>query len=347
MFQYMRKRYGKTESVIIAVVVAAALAAGVGAFLLMDSGQPLSPLGSEYSYDLSTYAAIDPSLILYAQRGAAIATGLTQSRAIAVSGDGTILVAGDQQIVELRMDGTVLRQVACPAEPTCLALDADGTLYVGLMDHIAVFDRSGQQTAQWDRPGEDTLLTSLAVTAEYVFAADAGPKVVRRYGKDGTLLSTFGQQNPERNHPGFIVPSPYGFNLAVAPDGLLRVVNSGRHWIEAWTVDGHREWWWGETSIRVEGFSGCCNPAGLAVLPNGHYITSEKGLVRIKEYDAEGRFVGVVASPEQLGWVSPLRVHEEPQQSQVRGFGVATDAAGRVYVLDVVRNVVRIFDRNG
>lgn len=341
----MYRRCGKIESLLIGVVVALAVAAGVGAFLLMDSSGSLSPLGPEYSYDLAEYARIDPELILYAQRGPEIATGLTQNRAIVVTRDGTMLVAGDKRVVELDVRGGIVRAIDCPAEPMCLALDEDGTLYVSLTDHIGVFDRDGTLTAQWEKPDQAPLLTSLAVTGEYVFAADAGAKVIHRYGKDGTLLATFGQRNPERNHPGFIIPSPYGFNLAMAPDGLLRAVNPGRHLIEAWTVDGHREWWWGETSIRVEGFSGCCNPAGLAILPNGHYITSEKGLVRIKEYDPEGVFVGVVAGPDQLGWVEPLRVQETPQQSQVRGFGVATDAEGRVYVLDVVRNVIRIFDK--
>lgn len=327
------------------LVVVLAAAAGVGAFLLMDSGQPLSPLGPEFNYDLSAYAAIDPLLITYAQRGAEIATGLTQSRMIIVSKKPTILIAGDRKIVEFNADGEIVRTIQCAAEPTCLALDEEGTLYVGLIDHIVVFDSEGKQTAQWETPDKDSLLTSLAVTAEYVFAADAGHKVVRRYNKDGTLMFTFGQRDLRLNHPGFMLPSPFGFNLTVAPDGLLRVVNSGRHWIEAWTIDGHREWWWGNTSIHIEGFSGCCNPAGLAILPNGHAVTSEKGLVRVKEYDAEGHFIGVIAGPEELGHIEPLRVYEKPEQSQVRGFGVATDAAGRVYVLDTVRNVVRIFEK--
>ena len=342
----MRTRRGKTQSALIGIVVVVmAAAAGLAAFLFLDGGGPLTALGPEYRYDLSEYAAIDPALILYEQRGAEIATGLTQSRAIIVSPNGTLLIAGDRKIVELEPDGGLVRTIECAGEPTCLALDADGTLFVGLIDHIIVFDGEGKQVAEWEKPGADALLTSLAVTGDSVFTADAGHKIVRRYRKDGTPVSDFGQRDPDHNIPGFIIPSPYGFNLAVAPDGLLRVVNPGRHWIEAWTPDGHREWWWGKTSIRVEGFSGCCNPAGLAMLPNGHTITSEKGLVRVKEYDAEGHFVGVVAGPDQLGWVEPLRVYDNPQLSQVRGFGVATDAAGRVYVLDTVRNVVRVFEK--
>ena len=342
----MRTKQGLSQSTLIGtLVVVLAAGAGLAAFLFLDSGEPLTPLGPEYRYDLSGFAAIDPALIVYEQRGLDIATDMKQSRAIIVSPSGTVLVAGDRKIIELNADGRVVRTIDCAAEPTCLAMDADGRLYVGLVDHIVVFDSEGKQIAAWEKPDADALLTSLAVMGDDVFAADAGYKIVRRYRKDGTPVSSFGRRNADRGHPGFMLPSPFGFNLASAPDGLLRVVNSGRHWVEAWTPDGHREWGWGETSIRIEGFSGCCNPAGLAILPNGHYITSEKGLVRIKEYDAEGHFVGVVAGPEQLGWVEPLRVHDRPQQTQVRGFGVAADADGRVYVLDTVRNVVRLFEK--
>jgi len=327
------------------LVVAAAIAAGLAAFFLIDPGRPLAKLGSEYSYDLSEYAAIDPDLILYEQVGEPFSTGLSQSRVIVVGPKGSIWIAGDQQLVEFSLDGRRLRTIDCDGEPTCLALDGDSRLYVGLIDHLVVFSPTGEFIAQWSMPHPDALLTSVAVLGDSIFAAEAERKTVLRFDKDGTLIAQFGRANPERNHPGFVIPSPYGFNLAAAPDGLLRIVNSGRHLIEAWTIDGHREWWWGTSSIRVEGFSGCCNPAGLALLPNGHYITSEKGLVRIKEYDDHGRFIGVVAGPEQLNWVEPLRVHETPQDAHVRGFGVATDATGRVYVLDVFRNRVRVFER--
>lgn len=326
-------------------VVVAAIAAAAAAFFFLDSARPLAELGDEYRYDLAEYAAIDPSLVLYEPVGRPIPTGLSQSRTIAIAADGAIWLTGDKAVVVMDARGTVLRTVECDAAPLCVAFDEGGLVYVGLTDHIAVFDAEGEPIADWQKPAENTLITSLAVAGGYVFAADAANKVVLRYTPDGVVSLQMGQRNPDRNWPGFVIPSPYSFHLALAPDGLLRIVNPGRHWVEAWTVDGHREWHWGETSIRVEGFSGCCNPAALAILPNGHIITSEKGLIRVKEYDDQGHFLGVVAGPEQLGWVEPVRVHDRPENTQVRGFGVAVDAEGRVYVLDTVRNVIRVFEK--
>ena len=343
----MRTRYGTTKAALIGgLVVITAVAVGVAAFVFLDSAGPLTALGPEYTYDISEYAKIDPALILYHQQGPEIQTGLTQSRVITIAPDGTLWIAGDRKIISLDSSGgTLLRTLECPVEPTCLGFGDNGRLYAGLTDHIAVFDTNGSKITEWDKPSDNALLTSLAVTGENIVVADAGNKIILHYRKDGTFLSSFGQKDLDNNIPGFLIPSPYSFNIAIAPDGLLRIVNPGRHWIEAWTLDGHREWWWGQTSMRVEGFSGCCNPAAFAILPNGGFITSEKGLVRIKEYDPEGHFIGVVAGPDQLGPIEPLRVYENSQQSQVRGFGVAVDVTGRVYVLDVIRNIVRIFEK--
>jgi len=325
-------------------VVGAAIAAAT-AFFFLDSGRPLANLGEEYRYNLAEYAAIDPSLLLYEPLGQPIPTGLSQSRTIAVAPDGVIWLTGDNAIVAMDARGAMLRTIECDAAPLCLAFGKDGLLYAGLTDHVVAFSAEGKLIAQWDKPADNALLTSLAAADDCLFAADAANKVVLRYTLDGVVSLKMGYKDADRNWPGFVIPSPYSFNLALAPDGLLRIVNPGRHWVEAWTIDGHREWRWGETSIRVEGFSGCCNPAAIAILPNGHIITSEKGLIRIKEYDEQGHFLGVVAGPEQLGWVEPLRVHDKPEQLQVRGFGVAVDADGRVYVLDTVRNVIRIFEK--
>ncbi|MHC4950479.1 MAG: hypothetical protein ACYTEU_05760, partial [Planctomycetota bacterium] len=112
-----------------------------------------------------------------------------------------------------------------------------------------------------------------------------------------------------------------------------------------YTIDGDREWFWGRSGVDIEGFSGCCNPVALAILPGGGFVTAEKGLVRVKVYDADGEFVGVVAGPDQLGWIAPLRVCKTPEECKSKGFDVAVDSAGRIYVLDTLRNVVRVFEK--
>ena len=126
---------------------------------------------------------------------------------------------------------------------------------------------------------------------------------------------------------------------------MLRVVNPGRHRIEAYTFDGDLEFSWGKFSTNVEGFCGCCNPVNFAILEDESFVTCEKGIIRVKIYDAEGSFVGVVAGPEQLveGNISLTCLF--PEGCHSGGFDVAVDRKGRILILDTIRNAVRIFTR--
>jgi hypothetical protein len=97
--------------------------------------------------------------------------------------------------------------------------------------------------------------------------------------------------------------------------------------------------------VGIEGFSGCCNPVSLAVLPDGGFVTCEKGLIRVKVYNAEGEFVGVVAGPDELGRTEIMRVCDTPEQCGQQSFDAAVDAAGRIYILDTLNHTIRIFEK--
>ena len=341
----MRNRTGKIQSgVLTGIVLAVAIGAGVVAFFLFDASGTKKTLGPEYTYDIEKYAKIDSSLILYQQTGEPIATDFQTTHAIALDGAGNIYIAGDSKVVQYDSAGKLLKKIELPKEPTCIEIDVDGNLIVGMSNVIAILDSQGKTVQEWTAPTAVSLQTSIAADKDYVFAADALNKLVWCYDREGNVVNKLGQKDVDRNIPGIVVPSPY-FDIAMYPDGLLRVVNPGRHWIEAYTVDGDREWFWGTSGVDIKGFSGCCNPVSLAILPDGGFVTAEKGLVRVKVYGADGEFVGVVAGPDQLGWIEPLRVCKTPEECKAKGFDVAVDKAGRVYILDTLRNVVRIFEK--
>ena len=326
---------------VIAVVIAYVAVVG-----LDTTGEKGSGLGNEFVYDIKDLAQIDPNLILYAESGRAISTGFADSRSIAVDSQGRIYTAGDKSIRVFAESGDFLDEIELTDLPRCLALAGDGKIYVGMKDHVEVYDYQGKRLSSWQSLGDDSVLTSIAVSRNDVFVADAGNRIVVHYDTIGTLINRIGEKDKDRNIPGFVIPSPY-FDLAVSRDGLLRVVNPGRHRIEAYTFDGDLEFWWGRFSSGVEGFCGCCNPVNFALLPDGGFVTCEKGLVRVKIYDSDGGFVGVVAGPGQLVRDGETRICDTPQECQAGGFDVAVDADGRVYVLDSIKNAIRIFTRKG
>ncbi len=99
--------------------------------------------------------------------------------------------------------------------------------------------------------------------------------------------------------------------------------------------------------MGVDAFCGCCNPVFFDLMPNGDFVTSEKGLVRIHRYRQDGTFVGVVAGPEQL-WdgVGPeTKLASKGKMGDP--FDIAIGAGEKVFALDPHRRSVRVFVPKG
>ena len=82
--------------------------------------------------------------------------------------------------------------------------------------------------------------------------------------------------------------------------------------------------------MEIEGFCGCCNPSHFAILEDGSFVTSEKGIPRVKIYDRLGRLASVVAGSDRF-------------DEGTVGLDLALDSAQRILVLDPARRAVRIF----
>jgi len=285
---------------------------------------------------LAAAIPIDPKMIDYRQV-AAIATEIRVPRALAVDADNRIYVGGDKIIRRYSATGVWQADFPLSAEPRCLAVGGpeprSPQIFVGLEDHVEVIrpkDTQDAEVTKWASIGDHAAVTSIAVADDEVFVADAGNRIVRRYDLQGKLLGRIGAADPKRHVPGFMITSHF-FDLAAGPDGLLYVVNPRAMRIEGYTRQGDLEVHWGKASPAVEDFFGCCNPAQLAVLADGRFVTAEKGIPRIKVYSREGQMQHVVAGPAQLN-VTPA--------------DLAVDARQRILVLDPTSSAVRIFVRN-
>jgi len=342
----MNGRSGKIDTnILVGVLVALAVVVGIVSVLKLDVvGNKGSGLSKDFKYDIAKLAYVDPNLILYEESAKPIGTDFTAARSIAVDSKGSVYVAGDKSVRIFTAGGDLASEINLGRTPGCLAVAADGEIFVGLRDHVEVYDAQGRSLASWRSLGPNAILTSIGVSEPDVFVADAGNRVVVRYDREGNVVAQIGRKDPERNVPGFVVPSAY-FDLAVSGDGLLRAVNPGRLRVDAYTFEGDFEFSWGRSSAKIDGFCGCCNPVNIAVLPGGGFVTCEKGLVRVKIYNSDGEFQGVVAGPAQLVRDGDVRVCDLPEECQSGGFDVAVDSAGRVYVLDTIKNVVRVFTR--
>ena len=133
----------------------------------------------------------------------------------------------------------------------------------------------------------------------------------------------------------------------MAPDGLLRVVNPGMHRIEAYTPDGDLESFWGRRVDGIEGFCGCCNPANIAILPDGRIVTAEKGIPRVKVYHGRGQFVAWWPGPEMLAAPRRRPLDETAARPQAQGPRRGRRQPRPRAGARSARPAVRIFERKG
>lgn len=296
-----------------------------------------------YEYKVEHLFKTDPKLILYRVEGR-LACPRREARRVAVGPEDALYLAADNFVTVFGKDLTQRAEISLNAPARCVAVEADGTVYVGLKDHVEVFDAKGQRKEPWNIPAARTWLTGLAVAENDVFAADAGNRVILRYDKSGKLAGRIGEKDPARNIPGLIVPSPY-LDVEIAKDGLLRVTNPGRHLVEAYTFKGDLEFSWGKPTMAIDGFCGCCNPINLALLPDGRYVTCEKGLPRVKIYREKGEFEGVVAGPEAFPESLRTGAGLSKSDGSLAGLDAAVDSQGRIFILDQLAGEVRVMVR--
>ena len=97
------------------------------------------PKAAEVGDNIDKLLKVDPSLIIAKETGR-LATGLKELRGVAVGPDDRVYAVGDKALVILGSDGTPIKKVDMEKAPTCLAVGPDSTIYIGLMDHVQVFE---------------------------------------------------------------------------------------------------------------------------------------------------------------------------------------------------------------
>ena len=242
--------------------------------------------------------------------------------------EGQLFVVGDQKMQIIEPTGKLLKEIDFEQKPTCVYTSSEN-IFVGFRKSLTILNREGLKIANWNSFSDSTVITSIAENSGTIFVADAGKRIVRKFDLTGKPKGEIeGKSGNDQIH-GFIIPSPY-FDLAFNADGELWIVNPGKHSLENYTIDGKLRTWWQASSVRIEGFSGCCNPAYFAFLPDGSFVTSEKGLVRIKVYKPSGEFLSVVAAPSKF-------------KENSHAPDLAVDSQGNIYALDMDRKMLRLF----
>lgn len=319
----------KKRGLTIVILVILAVIIGV---ILVDfmSNRPDRRGNNPWALDVDQYRQVDPSLISHRETRN-FSLGLLSPTAIWYY-NGKLYVTGAESLAIISREGSVEGAFKILPHSTSVVV-TEGFILIADSTHVVKYDHEGAQLQEWADMGERARITSMAVKGERVYVADAGNRRVVIFNTDGVLTGEFeGKAETEAGH-GFIVPSP-NFDLVVNSFGELWVVNPGKHALENYTDDGRMRGFWEHISFDIDGFLGCCNPARIAVMEDGSFVTSEKGLVRIKIYDQSGKLKSVVAPPDLF-------------KKEGKAPDVCVDEEGIIYALDYDREMVRIFELKG
>ena len=216
-----------------------------------------------------------------------------------------------------------------------ITLMEDGSYYLGIKGRVERYDDEHVLQATWDKLAYDegespegdakrsVNVTSIVITDEHAFIGDVGGREIIRTDLQGNVQKRFGSTKADQVN-GVMVTGPH-LDLAWHGDRLW-VTNPGRHHVQAYDADGELHTVVGKQSARHIGFTGCCNPSSLTVLPDGRVITTEKGMPRVKLISPEdGSFITFIAAEDE--WRKRGRKH-------AYAVDLAWDGQGHIYIAD-------------
>jgi len=259
------------------VILASAIVIIIGKdFIGNKAGKTIE---NPYEYNIDEYRKVDSSLILFNEIvNFPIRVDLWAGIAV---DDSLIVVANGKELQKYTYQGKQVFSHSLIDTATCITVDKKGNLLIGMTRLVAQYDRNGNLVNQFDPVKGNTIFTSIAISGENIFVADAGNRTIHHYNRNGEKLADIGEKDEHLGIPEFVIPSPY-FDVAIDADGFLWAANTGRHLFENFNKDGSLRTSWGVTSMKIEGFSGCCNPAHFVIMDDNSFITSIKGMPKIK-----------------------------------------------------------------
>ncbi len=290
------------------------------------NSKPKKAKENPYEYNVDEFRKVDPALISY-NEVRQIKVDVGETGGIATT-NGAIYLAAGNSVKTLSPDGKLISEFQIEEHPRNIAVN-DNQVVVGYEKSFTAYTLKGEKLYQSGTINDSTVVTSLAIWNNHVIVADAGKRRIWIFNQDKKIKEIEGVSGAKNLH-GFVIPSPY-FDVAVNPDNELWAANTGMHTLQQYDENGNLVRSWEKISLQIEGFSGCCNPAHFTFLPDGRFVTSEKGMPRIKIYKSDGTLESVVAPPDKF--------KEDGHAAEVATIGET------VVALDYDKKMIRIFEK--
>lgn len=278
-----------------------------------------------YQYSVAEFKPVDESLLSHRE---VRQIEVDNPVAFTWKNEKLFLLSGNNLQV-ITPEGRELLNRSIDTNPQSILVDHDEQIIITFENYLMALDSEGNELYRSEMLYEGSLLTSMAISGETLFVADAGNRKVWMLNKELEVLDSFKGESGVSALHGFILPGMH-FHLAVNEEDELWITNPGVHRIQNYSLTGRLRRDWGQPSFGVEGFSGCCNPYYFTFLSDGKFVTSEKGIIRVKIYRESGELESVVAPAEMFpnGEKAPA---------------IAVDEQDQIWLLDFDKKMLRLF----
>jgi len=175
-------------------------------------------------------------------------------RGIAVDRVGNIHAVGDEEVKVFDEKGKLLRRFPTRKPGYCIAVDEDGTTWVGQAGQVEKFDASGKHLAVWRDADRMGLVTAVGLHVKHILLADAQDRCIRRYDREGKWLNDIGKDNNTR---GFLIPNGH-LDFQVDAEGIIHAANPAKFRVERYNFAGKILGRFGRFGThKPENFPGC------------------------------------------------------------------------------------------
>jgi len=203
-----------------------------------------------------------------------------------------LFISAGQTVYILDTEGKRLANFPVGTDVRDITVSSD-EIYLLYPTRITVYSMDGKLTRQWEACSKLSDYCSFTIAGDAIFVTDAENKDICKYTTEGNFVKFI------KSPHGFIIPS-YSFDIDSWNDTIY-CVNSGRHSVESYTLNGDFIAAFGTPGSEAGSFAGCCNPAYISFAPCGALITSEKGNPRVSSFERNGKFKGVWLNAKMLG----------------------------------------------
>jgi len=87
-----------------------------------------------------------------------------------------------------------IKSVKLSETGNCVAINSTGEIYIGIQNHIEVYDMNAGLKRHWATSNKESVITGIAVNDSSVFAADAADRVVHQYDFKGKLINILAEK---------------------------------------------------------------------------------------------------------------------------------------------------------